>query len=101
MEPEEEGGQTRRPARLEKARSAYSVGPWPEGNGARGDFSLYGVNTHPRSSTRLLRLLPKPLKIERELAVVFDGKEYKVIATKEIQDQVFLDDTFPKIIVTV
>jgi hypothetical protein len=45
--------------------------------------------------------LPKPLKIKRELAVVFDGKEYKVIATKEIQDQVFLHDTFPKIIVTV
>jgi len=59
------------------------------------------VNTHPRSSTRLLRFLPKPLEIERELAVVFDGKEYKVIATKEIQQQVFIDDIFPKIIVAV
>jgi hypothetical protein len=81
--------------------SAYSVVPWLEGNGAHGGFSLYAVNTHPRSSTRVLRLLPKPLEIERELAVVFDGKEYNVIVTKEIQDQVFLDDIFPKIIVTV
>ena len=62
---------------------------------------MYAVNTHPRSSTRLLRCLPKPLEIERELAVVFDGKEYKVIATKEIQHQVFIDDIFPKIIVAV
>jgi len=45
--------------------------------------------------------LPKPLEIERELAVVFDGKEYKVIATKEIQHQVFIDDIFPKIIAAV
>jgi hypothetical protein len=45
--------------------------------------------------------LPKPLEIERELAVVFDGKEYKVMATKEIQHQVFIDDIFPKIIVAV
>ena len=59
------------------------------------------MNTHPGSSTRVLRFLPKLLEIERELAVVFDGKEYKVMATKEIQHQVFIDDKFPKIIVTV
>ena len=59
------------------------------------------MNTYPRPSTRLLRFLPKPLEIERELAVVYDGKEYKVIATKEIQHQVFIEDIFPKIIVTV
>lgn len=57
--------------------------------------------THPHSSTLLRRFLPKPLKIERELPVVFDGKEYKVMATKEIQHQVFIDDPFPKIIVVV
>lgn len=81
--------------------SADSVCPWTEVNGARGGFSLYAVNTHPRSSTRLLRFLPKPLQIERELPVVFDRKEYKVMATKEIQHQVFIDDKFPKIIVAV
>jgi hypothetical protein len=81
--------------------SADSVGPWTEVNRARGGFSLYAVNTHPRSSTRVLRFLPKSLEIERELAVVFDGKEYKVIATMEIQHEVFIDDKFPKIIVSV
>ncbi len=81
--------------------SADSVGPWTEVNGARGGFSLSAVNTHPRSSTRLRRFLPKPLQIERELPVVFDRKEYRVMATKEIQHQVFIDDKFPKIIVAV
>ena len=33
--------------------------------------------------------------------MVFDGKGCKVIATKEVQHQVFIDDKFPKIIVTV
>ena len=52
-------------------------------------------------STRQLRFLPKPLKIERELAVVFDGKKYNLLITKKIEDQVLINDTFPKIVINV
>jgi hypothetical protein len=45
--------------------------------------------------------LPKPLEIERELAIVFEGKEYKASVTKEIQHQVLIENTFLNIIIMV
>jgi hypothetical protein len=45
--------------------------------------------------------LPKPLKIERELAMVFNGKKYNLLFTKKIEDQALINDTFPKIVMNV
>jgi len=80
----------------------------PKRGERRTELSGSPFNKHAKNislsigpSTRQLRFLPKPLKIERELAVVFDGKKYNLLITKKIEDQVLINDTFPKIVINV